>query len=864
MKAKTALLAILILNILLLAQYTPPHTNPGPAADRIIGKSVPIEQAASAVKAGDIDVYIFGMRASLAAPLKGDPTVMLYTAAAGFNSIILNPAPENPSCLNPFADRDIRFAMQFVIDRDYIANEIFKGFAVPMYTWLSQYDPTYAIIADIITQLGIKYDMDYARTIVEQRMSELGATKGPDGKWYCQGKPVTIIGLIRVEDERKDIGDAFASALEQLGFTVDRKYVTFEVAIQTVYGTDPAEFQWHFYTEGWGKVALDRWDLSSIAQYCASWFGYMPGWQTTGWYNYANATIDELTDRIYKGNFKSINEYVDLYRKASQMCIEESIRVFVVTTLNAYVANPNLQGVTNDLGAGLRASVFNARNWYVPGKDVVYVGHRYVWTASSAWNPVPLGGFTDVYSVDWYRMIYDPAMWNHPFTGEPMPYRVSYVVETKGPDGAFELPADAYRWDAKQKAWVSVAGEKAKSKVVFNYAKYIGANWHHGQPIKLADVLFIYAWYWDIANDPNKVARESGVASYVNGTMAIIKGIRILNDTAIEVYIDFWHFDPNYIASWAVVTPDMPWEVYYAVDQLVYVKQTHAASRSGATKYNVPWLSLILRDHAKAAADVLQEALDQVIFPENWFKIGNKTLFTKDEALARYRAAIDWFNQYRHMIISQGPFYLYAIDTANQYIELRAFRDPTYPYKPGAFYFGVATPVSIKAINIPTIAVGQSGTVSISLEVPEGAGRIFYKWGIIDPTTGKFVYISDEASATTTPITISIPTDVASKLTPNKAYKFWIYAYTENVPIVAESTQVFVPRTVAPTPTPSPSPSPSPAPSPTQPTVITTTTVAPAAGTTEALAAGIIGIIAVLVALAFALRRRRGEGTQTR
>jgi peptide/nickel transport system substrate-binding protein len=45
--------------------------------------------------------------------------------------------------------------------------------------------------------------------------------------------------------------------------------------------------------------------------------------------------------------------------------------------------------------------------------------------------------------------------------------------------------------------------------------------------------------------------------------------------------------------------------------------------------------------------------------------------------------------------------------------------------------------------------------------------------------------------------------------------------------------------------------------------VITTTTVAPAAGTTEALAAGVVGILAVLAALAFALRRR-GGGQETR
>ncbi|MFZ8810705.1 MAG: ABC transporter substrate-binding protein, partial [Pyrobaculum sp.] len=415
MKLKTILItAVLLGAALLLAQYVPPHANPGPAVERIVGKSIPIAQAASAVKAGDIDVHIFGMRAALAVPLRGDPTVRLYTAPASFVDIILNPAPADPPCANPFSSRAVRYAMHFAIDREYIASEIYKGFAVPMYIWLSSYDPTYSVVADLISQLGVRYDLDYAKAVVDSEMPKLGATKGPDGKWYCQGKPVTIIGLIRIEDERKDIGDAFASALEQLGFTVDRRYATFDVAIQTTYHTDPAQFQWHFYTEGWLKSGLDRWDVGSIVQYCASWHGNMPGWGTAGWYNFANSTIDELADRIYKGNFTSLQEYVDLYRNATLMCFQESVRVFVGTLLNAYVASPKLEGVTVDLGAGLSASTYNARNWYVPGRDVVNVGHLWVWTASSAWNPVPQGGFTDAYSTGWFRMMYDPAIWPHP------------------------------------------------------------------------------------------------------------------------------------------------------------------------------------------------------------------------------------------------------------------------------------------------------------------------------------------------------------------------------------------------------------------------------------------------------------------
>ncbi|MEM1902281.1 MAG: LPXTG cell wall anchor domain-containing protein, partial [Pyrobaculum sp.] len=298
-----------------------------------------------------------------------------------------------------------------------------------------------------------------------------------------------------------------------------------------------------------------------------------------------------------------------------------------------------------------------------------------------------------------------------------------------------------------------------------------------------------------------------------------------------------------YIASKAEVTPDMPWEIYYAVDQLVYVKKTYAASRAGSTRYDVPWLSLILRDHAKAAADVLQEAMTQGVFPESWFRVGDRVLFTRDEALSRYRAAIEWFNTYQHLIISQGPFYLYAIDTLNQYIELRAFRDPTYPFRPGDFYYGVATPVSIRSIDIPVVNVGQKATVSISIDVPTGAGNVIYKWGIVDLLTGEYLFISEELTAPSPSFNLDIPADITSKLAPNKAYKLWLLAYAENVPIVTEATQVFVPGTAVVTPPPTPQPTPE-----------------PSTGGGEVLVAAILGLVVVLIALALALRRRGKAG----
>ena len=53
----------------------------------------------------------------------------------------------------------------------------------------------------------------------------MGATMGADGKWQFNGKPVTLIFLIRNDGDgtRLPQGEYFAQQLEALGFTIDRQ-----------------------------------------------------------------------------------------------------------------------------------------------------------------------------------------------------------------------------------------------------------------------------------------------------------------------------------------------------------------------------------------------------------------------------------------------------------------------------------------------------------------------------------------------------------------------------------------------------------------------------------------------------------------
>ena len=96
-----------------------------------------------------------------------------------------------------------------------------------------------------------------AEAVISEEMQELGAVK-VNGVWHYNGEPVEIIVLIRVEDERREVGDYLASLLEDLGFVVDRQYKTAARRPPIWISSDPNEGLFHIYTGGWVSTAVDR------------------------------------------------------------------------------------------------------------------------------------------------------------------------------------------------------------------------------------------------------------------------------------------------------------------------------------------------------------------------------------------------------------------------------------------------------------------------------------------------------------------------------------------------------------------------------------------------------------------------------
>jgi len=774
------LLSIVLISLLVIPVQTTiaQVTQPGPAVDKVIATRKTIEEVPDALKNGVIDVYMYSLRPAQASQLQGVSGITLYSAAAGLIELTLNPAPVYVATfdgnisisdaaarlgvpeaaitniytttteegatktvvelgaypgkgINPLAFKEVRFALNYVIDRVAVASTIMRGFAIPMYTFLSQYDPDYAVIADIIAKYEFTYNPAYANKIITDVLTKVGAQK-ISGKWVYEGQPIVLNFIIRQEDERRDIGYTFSSELKKLGFDVKEMEMQFAQAINIIYGTDPAEFQWHIYTAGWGKGGIDRYDSGTIAQFCAPWYGYMPGWADPSFWNFKDDVVDNLTLRIYQGNYTSKAERDELYRRASELCIQDAIRIWVVTRLDTWAARSDVKGITQDVGAGLRG-IWNLREMYVEGKNTLNVGHLWVWTSTSAWNW--WGGFTDVYSVDFARATYDPSVWNHPFNGEPMPFRTDYVVQTAGPSGKLDVPTTAVIWDATKKEWVNVtSGTQATSVVVFDLSKLIGKKFHNGITIGWADVIGYLAYLFDLIYDPTYSSLEPRISSSNKPWADTIKGFEFdFKNNRVKVYVDYWHFDENYIASWASFSIGNPIEIHAATFEL-------ALDRRSETNYvlyqkkGYEWFSLVWPAHVAKVKETLQSYKNNnnVLSKVNKYAMG---LLTMDEWNKRIDADLNWINTYNLAWISYGPFMLTKLDTQNQVLELTAFRDSTYPFKKGDWYFGKPVATSIESISVESplankIVPGKEASITVKLT---GIPPFSVKYVIKDP-----------------------------------------------------------------------------------------------------------------------------------
>lgn len=657
------------------------------------------------IRNGNLDIYYSRIPSDRIEDVKSREGLNVFQSTGGSYSLLVNPAKSDK--FNPFSLKEIRFALNYLVDRELIVNELLGGYGTTMISAYNPFDPDYLLILDELESFNFRHNLGFAEEMISDALIKAGAEK-IDNKWVYDSKPIEVVIFIRGDDQiRKSIGEILSSQLEKIGFIVKKDFGDLNKAFSIVYGSDPADLKWNIYTEGWaGKSAFVKYDSLTAAQMYSPWYSNMPGFNNPSYWNYKNDYMDSLSMKIFTGNFTSAEQRADLLKKAASEGVKESVRIFLASKIDQYVSNDKISGIVNDFGAGVptRFTPINAQS----DSDSLTIGLKQIY--QGAWNPI--GGMTDLYSRAIWDTVSDPGIFKHPYTGVSIPIRTTWQVDTAGPTGKLGVPEDAIKWDPNAQKWVKIGtGNQATSKITFDL-KF--SNWHNGSPMDMNDILysiyFLYEWGSEPQEGDKTFDSEYSPKAYQSAQTLV--AVRVIDRDTIEVYQNFWHFDDSEIADSAGVWTSMPWEIMSAMEKSVTDGKA-AFSRSSALGKNTQWLSLLVPNDANMIKSNLEE------FKQTNFVPAALVPFESDSTYydSRYDSTVSWVEQKNHAIISNGPFYLEAYSPEARTITTRAFDDPTYPFEVGHWKEFVDVKLAkINNVEMPdVVSVGNELTIPVSV-----------------------------------------------------------------------------------------------------------------------------------------------------
>jgi peptide/nickel transport system substrate-binding protein len=640
------------------------------------------------------------------------------------------------SDLNPFSVPEIREAMMWLIDREYVVGEYLGGLGAPIYVMAAaQFPESAERYPDIVSDLNDYYAPKTPAevwAIIEPHMLALGATwNAVTEKWEYAGSPVALKFLIR-SDLRPfpGAGDYVADRMEDIGFTTVRDYKTGGEAGPIWLFGNPADGAWHVYTGGWGIPTIPRDQASTFAgMQTASWYAVplylayeaqIVGWDD-GWPG-ATETYYELIIRLFNRQFSSLAEREEMFERAMVGWGKFSAANLLVDLAAAtpYGFDVNLL-VNLAYGPGegwTRALSFNSGGVPVWGDRMDIEMESLL---IQPWNPVD--GSNWVYDLTINRdAMNESGLIQDPVSGLYHPNRIASAEVTIGNNlpvafdgpapawlsltvqaGTIPVPDDAWaEWDASTGTWKTAierfpGGATALRKSVVTYpADIFDFPMHDGSTLSMADFLMAMILPLDIAQPASPIHEPARIAAY-NAFMTSFRGYRItsVDPLTVEFYSNSWFLDPE----WNVATLFPAWKQGgsnpWHMISIGWLASRDAALRFGSAKAAadaLTWMDYTKGPSLPILATRLTNAqnsghADYRFIP---YRAAIEEVYTDFAALggaaglnaeidARYGNLQDWYTDKEHFWVDMGLYYLDEVFPIAKNIVLKRFEDHPDP-----------------------------------------------------------------------------------------------------------------------------------------------------------------------------------------
>jgi peptide/nickel transport system substrate-binding protein len=718
----------------------PPVERMGAWLDTVVMVEEPDSDAAvTRLEVGDIDVFAYNVSEPDVAQRIWDSETLVYETAYGnYNDLTFMPSagPEfaETGVLNPFYSDKIREAMNWLVDRNYIAQEITGGLARPRFVPVNFASKDSALLADTIAAIELKYahNPDKAVEVITAEMEAMGAEM-VDGKWTYNGEPVVLTALIRTEDERLEIGDYVSNLLEDIGFTVQRDYKTSAEASPCWLRSDPETGCAHFYTGGWVSTAISRDEATNFS------FFYTPdGYPVPPWQAYSpSPEFYDVATRLNNSEFATMDERAEMMAQALDLALLDSQRIWLKDDVGIAPHAANIA-----LASDLSGSIYGSRLWAHTMRYTDQAGGSMTIAMPSImtnpWNPI--GGSNWVYDMMPIRGMQSNATVPDPFTGVALPMRLERAeiyAETGLPieqnlDWAslefvdeIVVPDDAWAdWDAENQVFIT-AGERftetqtVASKVVMYYEDdlFDKVKWHDGSPFSLADMVMFMIMQFDPAKEASPIYDESAVPAFETFMLAF-KGWKIVSEdpVVIEYYTDAYQLDAeNNVTNFRAAWPSAYWNGQEAAWHVltpawvVEANQEAAFTADKAEALEVEWMSFIAGPTLELLKAQLDAAQAESLIP---YAPTLGQYITADEATARYGNLQEWYRRYGHFWVNTGVFYLQKAFPVEGTLIMQY--NPDYPDPATRWLaYGTAPIPEIEVEGPDRVAIGEEATYDI-------------------------------------------------------------------------------------------------------------------------------------------------------
>ncbi|WP_297206728.1 ABC transporter substrate-binding protein [uncultured Brachyspira sp.] len=659
-----------------------------------------------------------------------------YAVPSGSWSLLFNPVPnkspytvttkDGKTYFNPLAIKEVRFAMNFLIDRKKLVDEILRGAGEPSFTQATPGQPGTYRYNLIPSKMGMTANGNEEKAINDinkaiEKAAALPENRGKlvkeNGWWKYNGEIVTIKFVIRVDDPtgRLPAGNAISDLIEKTGIKVEKLLYDRNKSTQVVYGSDPKDYEWNIITEAWGAGATRAWWDVTLRQMYVREGNYMPGGNISEFWNYDNREASRISDKNSNGWFLTADEYWSGNMRLQEIGLEDAVRIYLNSQTQFFVANKERFNKRMLYGVGDGVNDWSIRSADIKpnrnGEKILRVlqhsaqGSLFI----SPWDPVGVGGFSDAYSSIMIGPCSDAgATFESPSTaktefilGEADTNSLEIGVRAGNngiPVGTIKVPQNAKMYNPYTQKWEEGLTVKVNEKGELVYQKsdnltaYVKCDfkprsfkWHHGIESSLVDLMYGSVFIANVITKTNENDKyyDSAMAGRYLSAMDGSVGSVINEDGSFTLYGNYyWPMDMDRQIAIAAVSPKIgnpnrntviPFEINEAIMKIVL-----EGSKSG----NVYTIS---QDQSLTSIDVknptcvsdIKEKLIEMRDSE-YIPAGIEDFITKEEAVKRYQAAIDFIDKYGHAYISNGPFFISRIDSKANYIELTAFKDYSY------------------------------------------------------------------------------------------------------------------------------------------------------------------------------------------